>query len=97
MMKFYSLFLPLFLFMGIKTYCQKKILHTRFITKNIIEIKYTIHETINNLEYVFNIFTIWGIVILSINAIDLDNINIEFYYSKFIFQAILQLIGHIKM
>lgn len=35
MMKFYSLFLPLFLFMGIKTYCQKKILHTRFITKNI--------------------------------------------------------------
>lgn len=74
-----------------------KIIHENTFNciKNIIEIKYTINETINNLEYVFNIFTFWGILILCINALDLDNINNEFYYSKFIFQAILQLIGHI--
>jgi hypothetical protein len=61
----------------------------------IIDIKFVIGSTITNIEYVFNLFTFNGILILSINSIHYDeNNNKNYYYYCITFQCILQLIGH---
>ena len=78
-------------------YNIKKILKnkTNNHLKDIINIKFILYNTIEKLEYIFILFTIYGISSLCFLALYFDNINKIYYISCIIFQFILEIIGHI--
>ena len=75
-------------------YNIKKILKnkTNNHLKDIINIKFILYNTIEKLEYIFILFTIYGISSLCFLALYFDNINKIYYISCIIFQFILEII-----
>tara|TARA_Y100000389_G_C17451466_1_gene515110 strand:+ start:202 stop:1200 length:999 start_codon:yes stop_codon:yes gene_type:complete len=63
--------------------------------KDIINLKFVLYNTIEKLEYIFILFTIYGISSLCVLALYFDEINQFNYISCIIFQVIFEGIGHI--
>ena len=63
--------------------------------KDIINLKFVLYNTIEKVEYIFILFTIYGISSLCILALYFDDINQYYYVSCIIFQVILEGCGHI--
>ena len=63
--------------------------------KDIINLKFVLYNTIEKLEYIFILFTIYGISSLCVLALYFDEINQFYYISCIIFQVILEGCGHI--